>query len=58
MSVEERREVLAKVDEVRWGKRQKLRELDVPRSTYYRWRQQARGVEGIQVLATLERAQS
>ena len=46
MSVEERREVLAKVDEVRWGKRQKLRELDVPRSTYYRWRQQARGVEG------------
>ena len=41
MSREEREAVLAKVDGVRWGKRGELRELGIPKSTYYRWRQQA-----------------
>ena len=43
MSHEERQEVLAEVDGVRWGKRRQLRVLGVPKSTYYRWREQAHG---------------
>ena len=38
MSREERHRVLAEVDEVHWGKRRRLRELGIPKSTYYRWR--------------------
>ena len=41
MSHEERETVLAEVDGVRWGKRGELRVLGIPKSTYYRWRQQA-----------------
>lgn len=43
MSREEREAVLAEVDGVRWGKRRQLRVLGIPKSTYYRWRQQAHG---------------
>lgn len=43
MSREEREAVLAEVDGVRRGKRGELRELGIPKSTYYRWRQQAHG---------------
>ncbi len=43
MSREERETVLAEVDGVRWGKRRQLRVLGIPKSTYYRWRQQAHG---------------
>jgi transposase InsO family protein len=43
MSREERQSVLAEVDVVRWGKRRQLRVLGIPKSTYYRWRQQAHG---------------
>ena len=45
MSREEREAVLAEVDGVSWGKRGQLRELGIPKSTYYRWRQQAHGAE-------------
>ncbi|MDP6494534.1 MAG: IS3 family transposase [Dehalococcoidia bacterium] len=38
MSREERHRVLAEVGGVRWGKRQRLRALGIPKSTYYRWR--------------------
>ena len=37
------RRVLAEVDGVRWEKRRQLRVLGIPKSTYYRWRQQAHG---------------
>ena len=43
MRREEREAVLAEVDGVRWGKLRQLRVLDIPKSTYYRWRQQAQG---------------
>ena len=45
MSREEREAVLAEVDGVRWGKRRQLRELGIPKSTYYRWRQKAHDTE-------------
>ena len=38
MSAQEKSEVLARVEETRWGKRRLLAQLRVPRSTYYRWR--------------------
>jgi|TARA_B100000315_G_scaffold108944_1_gene99979 transposase InsO family protein len=41
MSCEERNGILAEVDGVHWGKRRRLRELGIPKSTYYRWRQQS-----------------
>jgi putative transposase len=40
MSLQEKEEVLAQVEEVGWGKRKLLTQLQVPRSTYYRWRSQ------------------
>ncbi len=40
MSVQEKREVLAQVAEVQWGKRKFLTALQIPKSTYYRWRAQ------------------
>ena len=43
MSREEREAVLAEVDGVRWGKRRQLGILGIPKSMYYRWRQQAHG---------------
>jgi putative transposase len=42
MSLQEKEEVLAQVEEVGWGKRKLLTQLQVPRSTYYRWRSQQR----------------
>jgi len=39
MSHAEREKVMAQVEGVRWGKRRKLGELGIPKSTYYRWRQ-------------------
>ena len=38
MSAQEKSEVLARVEETKWGKRKLLAQLRVPRSTYYRWR--------------------
>ena len=46
MSVQEKSEVLTRVEETRWGKRELLAQLHVPRSTYYRWR--ARELQGKQ----------
>ena len=40
MSVPEKREALAHMAEVQWGKRKLLVELRIPRSAYYRWRAQ------------------
>jgi putative transposase len=42
MSLQEKEEVLAQVEQVGWGKRKLLTQLQVPRSTYYRWRSQQR----------------
>jgi putative transposase len=42
MSLQEKEEVLAQVEEADWGKRKLLAQLHVPRSTYYRWRSQQR----------------
>ena len=39
MSHAEQEKVMAQVEEVLWGKRLKLGELGIPKSTYYRWRQ-------------------
>jgi len=44
MSAEQKSEVLTRVEETRWGKRRLLAQLQVPRSTYYRWR--ARELQG------------
>ena len=38
MSAQEKSEVLTRVEETKWGKRKLLAQLQVPRSTYYRWR--------------------
>ena len=38
MSAQEKSEVLARVEETKWGKRKLLAQLQVPRSTYHRWR--------------------
>jgi hypothetical protein len=38
MSAQEKSEVLTRVEETRWGKRKLLAQLQVPKSTYYRWR--------------------
>ena len=40
MSTQEKREVLAQVAEAQWGKRKLLAALQIPKSTYYRWRAQ------------------
>ena len=42
MSAQEKSEVLTRVEETRWGKRKLLAQLQVPRSTYYRWRARER----------------
>ena len=41
-SAQEKSEVLARVEETKWGKRKLLAQLQVPRSTYYRWRARER----------------
>jgi len=38
MSAQKKSEVVARVEETKWGKRRLLAQLRVPRSTYYRWR--------------------
>ena len=38
MSAQERSNVITRVEETRWGKRNLLAQLRVPKSTYYRWR--------------------
>jgi len=38
MSAHERSNVITRVEETQWGKRKLLAELQVPKSTYYRWR--------------------
>jgi transposase-like protein len=43
MSLQEKEEVLAQVEEAGRGKRQLLAQLQVPKSTYYRWRSQQQG---------------
>ena len=42
MSAQEKSEVLARVEETKWGKRKLLAQPRVPRSTYYRWRARER----------------
>ncbi|MCH2512442.1 MAG: hypothetical protein MK158_08310, partial [Dehalococcoidia bacterium] len=46
MSAQEKSEVLARVEETRGGKRRMIAHMQVPRSTYYRWR--ARALQGKQ----------
>jgi transposase-like protein len=50
MSAEEKSEILTRVEETRWGKRRLLSQLQVPKSTYYRWR--ARALQGKQDSST------
>ena len=50
MSAQEKSEVLTRVEETRWGKRRLPAQLQVPRSTYYRWR--ARELQGKQDSST------
>ena len=38
MSAQERSNIMIRVEETRWGKRKLLTQLQVPKSTYYRWR--------------------
>ena len=42
MSAQEKSEVVARLEETKWGKRRLLTQLQVPRSTYYRWRARER----------------
>ena len=42
MSAQEKSEVLARVEETKWGKRKLLTQLQVPKSNYYRWRARER----------------
>jgi len=50
MSAQERSNVISRVEETRWGKRKILTQLQVPKSTYYRWR--ARALQGRQDSST------
>ena len=42
MSAQERSNIITRVEETRWGKRRLLTQLQVPKSTYYRWRARER----------------
>ena len=44
MSAQERSNVITRVEQTRWGKRRLVAQLQVLRSTYYRWR--ARELQG------------
>ena len=46
MSAQERSNIITRVEQTQWGKRRLLAQLQVPRSTYYRWR--ARELQGKQ----------
>ena len=50
MSDQERSNVITRVEEIRWGKRKLLTQLQVPKSNYYRWR--ARALQGKQDSST------
>jgi len=50
MSAQERSNIITRVEQTRWGKRRLLGQLQVPRSTYYRWR--ARELQGKQDSST------
>ena len=50
MSARERANIITRVEQTRWGKRRLLGQLQVPRSTYYRWR--ARDLQGKQGSST------
>jgi len=54
MSAQEKSEVLARVEETRWGKRKLLAQLRVPRSTYYRWRARTAREAGVSCSGPLE----
>ena len=41
MSAEERSDIISRGEETQWGKRGLLAQLQVPKSTYYRWRSRA-----------------
>ena len=51
MSAQERSNVITRVEETQWGKRKLLTQLQVPKSTYYRWR--ARELQGKQYSSTV-----
>ena len=51
MSVQERSNVIARVEETGWGKRKLITQLQVPKSNYYRWR--ARALQGKQDSSTV-----
>ncbi len=54
MSAQERSNVITRVEQTQWGKRELLAQLQVARSTYYRWR--ARELQGKQdISATASR---
>jgi len=42
MSAQERSNVISRVERAQWGKRRLLTQLQVPKSTYYRWRARER----------------
>ena len=46
MCAQERSNIISRVEETQWGKRKILTQLQVPKSTYYRWR--ARALQGKQ----------
>ena len=50
MSAQERSNIIIRVEQTRWGKRKLLTQLQVPKSTYYRWR--ARELQGKQDSST------
>jgi len=50
MSAQERSNIISRVEETQWGKRKILTQLQVPKSTYYRWR--ARALQGKQDSST------
>ena len=50
MSAQERSNVITRVEQTQWGKRRLLTQLQVPKSTYYRWR--ARELQGKQDSST------
>ncbi len=50
MSAQEKSNILTREEETRWGKRRLLAQLQVPKSTYYRWR--ARELQGKQDSST------
>jgi len=50
MSAQERSNIISRVEETQWGKRKILTQLQVPKSTYYRW--QARALQGKQDSST------